>query len=80
MYRFPARRRRSLLFHGRRELLTLSILIFTVGSLLCCLSKYFTELFAGRIIQGVGGGGIIALTMVISSDIIPFDSGPSTRV
>ena len=57
-------------------MLTLSIFIFTVGTLLCCLAQNFTELLAGRTIQGVGGGGIIALTMVIFSDIIPLRQRP----
>ena len=54
----------------------LSILLFTVGTLLYCLSQDFTELLAGRTIQGVGGGGIIALTMMIFSDIIPLRQRP----
>lgn len=47
------------------------MLIFTIGTLICSLSQDFTELLAVRTIQGVGGGGIIAFTMVISNDIIP---------
>ena len=54
----------------------MSILLFTAGTLLCCLSQNFTELLAGRSIQGVGGGGIIALTFVIFSDIIPLRQWP----
>ena len=61
---------------GRRELLTLSTLLFTIGSLVCCLSQDFTELLAGRTVQGVGSGGIIALTMVVFSDIIPLRQRP----
>lgn len=61
---------------GRRLLLFLSALFFTIGSLICCLSNGFTLLLLGRSIQGIGGGGIMALNNVIISDIIPLRYRP----
>lgn len=48
-----------------------AITIFTIGTLICSLAQNFTLLLVGRSIQGAGGGGIVALTYVIVSDIIP---------
>jgi MFS family permease len=47
---------------GRQQLLIVSLLFFTVGTILCAVSKDFTMMLTGRCIQGVGGGGIITLT------------------
>lgn len=54
----------------------LSIILFTVGALVASLANNFRELLAGRTVQGVGGGGIISLTLVIFSDIIPLRLRP----
>lgn len=54
----------------------ISLGFFTVGSLLCCLSKTFSELLAGRSIQEVGGGGILVVRHVILTDIIPLRERP----
>jgi MFS family permease len=61
---------------GRQQLLVLSLLFFTVGTVLCSVSKDFTMLLTGRSIQGVGGGGIITLTQVIFCDIVPLRQRP----
>jgi hypothetical protein len=44
---------------GRRELLLPCLLFFSAGSITCALSHGFTQLLAGRCIQGVGGGGVM---------------------
>lgn len=44
--------------------------------MLCCLSRNFTQLLAGRSIQEIGGGGILALGLVILTDIIPLRQRP----
>lgn len=54
----------------------LSIIFFTVGALVAALANDFPQLLAGRTVQGVGGGGIIALTLVIFSDIVPLRLRP----
>lgn len=53
-----------------------SIVLFTIGSLVACLANNFPQILAGRTVQGIGGGGIISLTMVIFSDIIPLRQRP----
>lgn len=44
---------------------------FTLGSILAAVAHAFTLLLVGRSIQGVGGGGIMALTEVLIADLIP---------
>lgn len=61
---------------GRRLFYLISLGFFTVGTLLCCLSQNFNELLAGRSIQGVGGGGLLALGLVILTDIVPLRQRP----
>lgn len=54
---------------GRKPVLLLSIAIFWVGSLLCAVSNSMGMLIAARAIQGVGGGGTIALPNICISDL-----------
>jgi EmrB/QacA subfamily drug resistance transporter len=56
---------------GRKPILMLSLAFFATGAIVCALSKNFTHMLVGRSIQGVGGGGIIVLTDIIITDIIP---------
>jgi EmrB/QacA subfamily drug resistance transporter len=57
--------------YGRKHLFLLSIAIFLVGSALCGLSQNMTELIAFRAVQGVGGGGLMTLSMAIVGDVVP---------
>ena len=61
---------------GRRLFYLISLGFFTTGTLLCCLSRNFNELLAGRSIQGIGGGGLLALGLVILTDIVPLRQRP----
>lgn len=48
-----------------------AVLSFTVGSILAGVAHGFGLLLVGRCLQGVGGGGIMALTEVLIADLIP---------
>lgn len=61
---------------GRKELLLPSIVLFFTGSVICSIANTFTVLLPGRVIQGVGGGGIITLTQLIFADIVPLRQRP----
>ena len=62
---------------GRKEMLIASVLCFTLGTILCApIAKNFTVFFAGRSIQGIGGGGIITMGQVIFADIVPLRQRP----
>ncbi|KAF3357517.1 hypothetical protein VdG1_03305 [Verticillium dahliae VDG1] len=56
---------------GRKYVVYVSCLLFTVGSIICAVAQNFTVLLIGRSIQGIGGGGIIALSEVIVTDLVP---------
>ncbi|KAF3390797.1 hypothetical protein DPV78_011129 [Talaromyces pinophilus] len=56
---------------GRRPIMIISIVLFFVGCLVSGLAHNFTAMLVGRSIQGVGGGGILALTEIIVTDIVP---------
>lgn len=62
---------------GRQIVLFMSIVLFTIGTLICCLAQDMAVLLAGRTIQGVGGGGILCQTFVITTDIIPLRQRPA---
>lgn len=55
---------------GRKPLLYGAIIIFLFGSALCGAAQNMAWLDAARGIQGIGGGGIIALINIIIGDIV----------
>ncbi|KAK2821825.1 hypothetical protein FQN49_007636 [Arthroderma sp. PD_2] len=56
---------------GRKPIILIALTFFFVGTLVSGLSKGFTQMLVGRSIQGVGGGGLIALTEIVITDIVP---------
>ncbi|KAJ5708544.1 hypothetical protein N7488_008345 [Penicillium malachiteum] len=56
---------------GRRPMVLVAILFFCVGAIVCAVAKNFTYMLVGRSIQGVGGGGVIALSEIIITDLVP---------
>lgn len=56
---------------GRVKMLNVSIVLFMLGSVACGLSDSLTQLILGRILQGLGGGGLIALAFTVIADSIP---------
>lgn len=57
--------------YGRRPVFQFAIVTFLVGSFLAGASQNMGQLIATRAIQGLGAGGLMALTFVIIGDIIP---------
>jgi DHA2 family multidrug resistance protein len=56
---------------GRKRYFTTSILIFTGASLLCGLSTSVSELVLWRIVQGLGGGALLATAQTILVESFP---------
>ncbi|OAR04531.1 hypothetical protein LLEC1_02493 [Akanthomyces lecanii] len=54
---------------GRKPALLFSNALFFIGSLLAALSVSMTMLIVGRVVQGIGGGGLIALTNICVGDL-----------
>ena len=62
--------------YGRRIFVQLSVIIFVIASLVCAAANSMTTLVIGRALQGIGGGGIMAMSYVVIADIIaPRDRG-----
>ncbi|WP_406255375.1 DHA2 family efflux MFS transporter permease subunit [Streptomyces chartreusis] len=57
--------------YGRKRLFQIAIVIFLVGSALCGMAQDMAQLIAFRAVQGVGGGGLMVLSMAIVGDIVP---------
>ncbi|KAF4405509.1 MFS transporter [Streptomyces lycii] len=57
--------------YGRKKLFLTAIGIFLVGSVLCGVAQDMPQLIAFRALQGLGGGGLMVLSMAIVGDIVP---------
>jgi EmrB/QacA subfamily drug resistance transporter len=57
--------------YGRRPMFQAAIVIFLVGSVIAGAASSMTMLIGGRAVQGLGGGGLIALALAIVGDVIP---------
>jgi EmrB/QacA subfamily drug resistance transporter len=56
--------------YGRRTMFQIAILIFLAGSVLSGLAGGMTHLILARGLQGIGAGGLMAMTMTIVGDIV----------
>jgi EmrB/QacA subfamily drug resistance transporter len=54
---------------GRKYVMMAAILIFTVGSLTCGLAVSMNTLIAARVLQALGGGGIMVSIFSINADL-----------
>ena len=57
--------------HGRKVVLQVAIVVFLASSALCGLAQSMLQLIVFRGLQGVGGGGLIVITMAVIGDLIP---------
>ncbi|KAL5596797.1 uncharacterized protein BROUX77_006745 [Berkeleyomyces rouxiae] len=56
---------------GRKNLIYIAIVFFFAGSLIAAVAGNFNVVIAGRTIQGMGGGGLLSLTEVVVTDLVP---------
>jgi DHA2 family multidrug resistance protein len=56
---------------GRRQYFFASAIIFTIASLMCGIAPSFGSLVFWRIVQGLGGGGLISTAQAILRDTYP---------
>ena len=56
---------------GRKNFYIISVLLFTIASLLCGMATSLGAMIAARILQGFGGGGIVPLSQAIMIESFP---------
>ena len=62
--------------YGRRKALMGALVLFVLGSIACTFAPNFTALVAGRILQGLGGGGLMTLAQaLIGESVSPRERG-----
>lgn len=54
---------------GRRAALSAALIIFLIGSVPCAAAQSMLAMVAGRGVQGIGGGGMLAVGEVMLSDL-----------
>ena len=57
--------------YGRKIVLQVAIAIFLVGSALCGIAQDMLQLILFRALAGIGGGGLIVITIAVIGDLIP---------
>jgi EmrB/QacA subfamily drug resistance transporter len=57
--------------HGRKRVFQSALVVFLAGSALAGLARSLDQLIAFRALQGIGGGGIMALTTAVVADMVP---------
>ncbi|KAJ6463213.1 major facilitator superfamily domain-containing protein [Mycena vitilis] len=56
---------------GRRPIMLICIAFFAVGSALAGSAQNMNMMIAARAVQGIGGGGIINLSEILTADLVP---------
>lgn len=56
---------------GRQAAFAACLMIFAVGSVVCASAGTLEGLIIGRTIQGIGGGGLLPVTLALSGDVLP---------
>ncbi|KAG0321340.1 hypothetical protein BGZ99_003958 [Dissophora globulifera] len=56
---------------GRKRTMLFASAVFLIGSALCGASQSMIMLIIARAVQGLGGSGIITLSMILVADIVP---------
>ena len=56
---------------GRKAILQSGIIVFLTGSIICSLAPNIWLLVLGRAVQGLGGGGLIVVSMATIADVLP---------
>jgi MFS family permease len=55
---------------GRKTTLIPSIILFVIASCLCAISQTLPELVAARALQGIGGGGRLAISQAALAGVV----------
>jgi len=55
---------------GRRRIFEAAIVLFVAGSVASGFSQSLSQLIAARVVQGIGGGGLMTLSQIILGDLV----------
>ncbi len=56
---------------GRKKLLVVSLIVFMLASAACALAPTLLALVAARVLQGIGGGGLMTLSQALVGEVVP---------
>jgi MFS family permease len=62
--------------YGRRNVLLAALAVFCAGSLACGLAPTMYGLIASRVLQGLGGGGLMVLSQSLIGELVPAAERP----
>ncbi|CUM57899.1 unnamed protein product [Debaryomyces tyrocola] len=65
----------SIIF-GRKITMFIAVSLFEAGSLMCALANDMNVLIGGRVLAGIGGGGIQSMVFILISEIVPLEVRP----
>ncbi len=57
--------------YGRKKMLMIALCIFAIGSVVCALAFSMKALVLGRVVQGLGSGGLMSLSQALISEYVP---------
>ena len=66
----PAYGRLADLF-GRRRMMVIALCVFMVASVCCAMAPTLPLLLAARVLQGLGGGGLMTLAQALLGELVP---------
>ncbi|DAB01617.1 TPA: EmrB/QacA family drug resistance transporter [Candidatus Gastranaerophilales bacterium HUM_12] len=58
-------------FFGRKNFYIISIMMFTIASMLCGMARNLGEMVIFRVLQGAGGGGIVPISQALMMESFP---------
>ncbi|KAM0714679.1 hypothetical protein Q7P37_009781 [Cladosporium fusiforme] len=61
---------------GRLFVSMSAVVLFSVGSVICSIANNVEQMLVGRSIQGLGGGGIMSMNLILLADLIPLPQRP----
>lgn len=57
--------------YGRRRVLMTAVGVFAVGSIACGAAQSLLQLSLARVIQGLGGGGLMVMSQALIGELVP---------